>query len=311
MTAGFVHDAVVFDSDDELLAVAGQFIRSGVAQDELVLVDLGPAHASTYRDLFAAEPNVLVTEGLYTRPVETLRCLEAKLRRARAEGLGGARSVGAVDFGTSPSRWREWVHYESVLNEVFASQPWRGLCAYDRRTLPHEIVESARLTHPHLIEHRRRQPSPVYAAPREFARQREYRIAADPLQSGPPHLELVDVADVADMRVDLHLASMCSDGPRARFNDFLSAVNELATNGLVHGRRPVTVRVWVAPDRWVGTVTDRGPGIADPLQGFRRPLLDGSPQQLGLWAVRQLCDVVDFEHTTEGFTVRVVVRDGG
>lgn len=311
MTAGLVHDAVLYDSDEELLAVAVPFIRDGVAHDELVLVDLGASHMPMYRELFSSEPNVVVTEGTYNKPIETLRYIESNIRRARADGLRGARSVGTVDFASHPERWREWVHYESVVNDVFATQPLHGLCAYDKRTLPRQVVESARLTHPYVVEGTRRAPSGGYAEPLAFARHPENRIGPDLLEARQPDIELTDVVDVADMRVDLHLASMSSIGPHARFNDFLSAVNELATNGLVHGRPPITVKVWAAPDRWVGTVTDQGFGIADPLQGFRRPVLDGSAQQLGLWAVRQLCDVVDFQHTPAGFSVRVVARDGG
>ena len=44
-------------------------------------------------------------------------------------------------------------------------------------------------------------------------------------------------------------------------------VSEAVTNALIHGRRPVRFRLWLAPDRIVATVTDRGDGPADPFAG--------------------------------------------
>jgi anti-sigma regulatory factor (Ser/Thr protein kinase) len=77
----------------------------------------------------------------------------------------------------------------------------------------------------------------------------------------------------------------------------------VVSNAHEHGRAPVTLRLWAADAAVVCTVTDRGPGIDDPLVGYARPR-DPS-EGLGLWAARQLCDVLDYERGAEGFAVRI------
>ena len=62
------------------------------------------------------------------------------------------------------------------------------------------------------------------------------------------------------------------------------------------------------------TVTDHGPGIDDPFVGYVQPprKVPGEPVRaggLGLWAARQLCDILDYGSTAEGFTVRLVAQE--
>ena len=84
------------------------------------------------------------------------------------------------------------------------------------------------------------------------------------------------------------------------------AVGEAVTNALIHGRRPVRFRMWVAPHRLVATVTDRGDGPADPFVGLL-PVTDTSSAGLGLWLTHQLCSHVTLDTTDDGFTIRLVV----
>jgi anti-sigma regulatory factor (Ser/Thr protein kinase) len=65
----------------------------------------------------------------------------------------------------------------------------------------------------------------------------------------------------------------------------------------------VVLRLWAADATVVCTVTDQGPGIADPLAGYARPRHPS--EGLGLWATRQLVDVLDYEQAHDGFTVRL------
>jgi anti-sigma regulatory factor (Ser/Thr protein kinase) len=90
--------------------------------------------------------------------------------------------------------------------------------------------------------------------------------------------------------------------------DLVMAVHEVAINGLRHGRPPVTVRLWAAPERVQCAVTDGGPGFEDPFAGYVRGGGDELPEgRFGLWLARQLCDEVVMARTPEGFTTRLVV----
>jgi hypothetical protein len=85
-----------------------------------------------------------------------------------------------------------------------------------------------------------------------------------------------------------------------------SGVSEAISNALIHGRRPVRFRLWLAPDRIVATVTDRGDGPADPFAGLL-PVSKTGPGGLGLWLTHQLCSHVTLDTTDHGFTIRLVV----
>jgi len=83
-------------------------------------------------------------------------------------------------------------------------------------------------------------------------------------------------------------------------------VSEAVTNALIHGRPPVRFRLWLAPDRIVATVTDRGDAPADPFAGLL-PVTDTCSAGLGLWVIHQLCSHVTLDTTDHGFTIRLVV----
>jgi hypothetical protein len=85
-----------------------------------------------------------------------------------------------------------------------------------------------------------------------------------------------------------------------------SGVSEAISDALIHGRRPVRFRLWVAPGRIVATVTDRGDGPADPFAGLL-PVSKTGPGGLGLWLTHQLCSHVTLDTTDHGFTIRLVV----
>jgi two-component sensor histidine kinase len=86
----------------------------------------------------------------------------------------------------------------------------------------------------------------------------------------------------------------------------LIGITEAVTNAQRHGRPPVTVRIWVAPDRIVVTVHDTGHGPADPLAGLV-PGPGSTPDRrlgMGLWVMHQL-DLDIALRRTDGFTVRL------
>ena len=80
-------------------------------------------------------------------------------------------------------------------------------------------------------------------------------------------------------------------------------------NALVHGRPPVSLRAWAAPDRVVVKVTDAGSGPANPYVGMlpRNPEVDPEDANALHLVTRALSDVSLFTDV-DGFTIRLVER---
>jgi anti-sigma regulatory factor (Ser/Thr protein kinase) len=177
-------------------------------------------------------------------------------------------------------------------------------------------VAAMRQAHPSLVEDGRRVRNQDYVEPVQLVTRPEYAGPAEPLEMEPPLLELEGVRDLRHLRNELYPVTILTGLARAKVDDFVKAVGEVAVNAWTHGVDPVRVSLWAAEDRLVCAVTDRGSGIDDPLRGYARSI--GNPttgsvstrEGLGLWAARQLCDILDYRRTEKGFTVRLVAFAG-
>jgi anti-sigma regulatory factor (Ser/Thr protein kinase) len=91
-----------------------------------------------------------------------------------------------------------------------------------------------------------------------------------------------------------------------RIEDLVAAVNEIATNSLVHGGGSGSLRVWRQEDVFVCEVRDAG-RIDDPLIGRVAPPEEQEGGR-GLWLANQLCDLVQVRSFPSGSVVRLHVR---
>lgn len=86
---------------------------------------------------------------------------------------------------------------------------------------------------------------------------------------------------------------------------FVLAVNEAATNAIVHATGVGEVSVWYGGNRLVAEVRDDGPGI-DLAQAPAPPAVDALAGR-GLWLIRRLVDQVSIVNTPGGSLVRLEV----
>ncbi|MGH3488927.1 MAG: anti-sigma factor RsbA family regulatory protein [Actinopolymorphaceae bacterium] len=252
--------------------------------------------------------------GSAGRPAGTIAWYQETLQGEIAAGATRVRGVGEVDFGSTPAQWAEWARFESVINEALAQWPLWGVCMYDTRVLPDAVVRAGQRTHPQLMTATERTANPRYMDPTDFLRSMP-AAGPDPLESTPPVIHVPDLTNLADLRRQVHRACLAGSAvPKDAVAEFVYAINEVATNAVVHGRSPVSVRLWTSADRLLCTVTDRGTGFSDPLAGYLPGSLDvgvGSDADVarhgrGLWLARRLSDHVDAARTADGFSVRVV-----
>jgi anti-sigma regulatory factor (Ser/Thr protein kinase) len=93
---------------------------------------------------------------------------------------------------------------------------------------------------------------------------------------------------------------------RARTDDLVLAVNELATNSVRHGGGEGTLRMWTHENVVVCEIHDAG-HITDPRAGQIPPTPD-QPSGRGLWVVNCLTDLMQIHSSPTGTVVRVHMR---
>jgi anti-sigma regulatory factor (Ser/Thr protein kinase) len=308
---GYFHEAVYYASDEDLLAVVVPFLRGGVAEGEPTVVALGERNAALVRAALPAADSdaILFHPGgdMYARPAAAIRSYRTMLADYTAGGAHQIRIIGELPSSELGVTWDWWARYESAINHAYDEFPLWSMCAYDTRTTSAGVLADVARTHPRAAAPGDRHiPSQDYAEPSRFL-SRRIPVAPDPLQLSPPPVEMKDPAP-ADARAAVARLNDTVPGgilSEDRLADLQLAATEAVANGLTHGTPPVVVRCWVAEDRVVVTVTDRGEGPRDPFAGLQAAA-HAPNGGLGLWLAHQLCDHVAMDHSVDGFTLRMI-----
>ncbi|MGY1825781.1 anti-sigma factor RsbA family regulatory protein [Blastococcus sp. SYSU DS0541] len=304
---GFRHDALFYDSVEELADLAAPFLLEGLAAGDGAVIAAGPAVTAALHDAVENHSLVLVLErhALYRSRTPTAITTFRGLGEQAGPGRR-VRVVGEVDFGTTAADWTEWQRYEAVINAAFASSPLWGLCVFST-ALPEPLLTAARRTHPQLVSRDGRATNADYVDPATYLA--GLSVPDEPLERTPPALVADDVTDFIGLRrtIRRHLSNLA--GPADLLEDFQLAVDEMTSNAVRHGHRPVSLRLWTAPGQLVCTIGDAGTGPADPFAGYGPAHgEDLSAGGMGLWLARQLCDHVALRRDAHGSSVRLTTR---
>ncbi|MGZ4684625.1 MEDS domain-containing protein [Oryzihumus sp.] len=283
----YSHDLLVHDTDEELVRATQDFVAEGLDSGGQVLVHSSRERVPLLQDALRPHPRLTwgYDEDLYQSPTATLFAYQRQL--ALAPEPTQVWVTGTVPLAQGRAAQAAWSRYESMVNVALGSFAFHALCTYDARTLPGHVVEAARAAHPHQGVGPLRQENPDYEPPGAFL--------ANPLAFTPGVPDTAPTADLVlgDLR-ELHLArslvareARASGLPSEARGDFVSAAHEVLANAFRHGAPPVKLEMWVGQGRLTARVTDRGPGLADPMSGVGYPDRGGS---VGLWAARQMCE---------------------
>lgn len=285
----YSHDLLIHDNDQALVDGTSAFVQQALSSGGQVLVHSWEERVAMLHAALGSHPRLEygLDRDLYLSPMSTLFDYE----RAVARSSGAELWVcGSVPFGSDDSAHPAWTRYESLVNEVLGRYPFHALCTYDTRSLPASTVAAARATHPCISNGVDRLDNPGYVTPADFLT--DPRAAAPCPPASAPYAS-VTLHDAHELRYARHLVAEAADATSAlgrdRIEGFVTALHEVVVNGLVHGRPPVKLDVWVDTAKLTCLVVDNGPGIANPLAGYRHPepSLDHGR---GLWLARQLCD---------------------
>jgi anti-sigma regulatory factor (Ser/Thr protein kinase) len=301
---GYLHEAVFYRTDDELLDVAVPFLLDGIEAGEPTLVGFGAPHAGLLRAALPDLPIEFLAAAAYARPASAIAAYRRLLAQYVAAGAQQIRLIGGLTPGILGNTWEWWARYESAVNELYDEYPLWSMCAYDTRITSAPVLDDVARTHPSLAEPAgRHAPSMAYMPPAAFLTAPR-ACEPDPLQCRPPAAVLTDPTLSA---VRQAVEAVNSVGmPDDAVDRLKLAVNEVVANAQQHGHPPVEVRYWAGDGRIVVTVTNKGDPPADPFAGLR-PAAQAPYGGLGLWLVHQICDYVRLDGGLDGFTVTLTV----
>jgi transcriptional regulator with XRE-family HTH domain len=166
------HRALIYETDRELASTVGPFLSEGIERSEALLAVTTRVNIDLLRDYLGADAErveFVERESWYKDPASALHSLEEFLDTRCRAGAQWVRIVGEPIWpGASATETRLWTRYESLLNLALAASPATVLCPYDKRSVPPEVTEQARLTHPHTMGPEGVANSPGYADPAGF-----------------------------------------------------------------------------------------------------------------------------------------------
>jgi anti-sigma regulatory factor (Ser/Thr protein kinase) len=300
---GHMHQALFYRGEREYLDGVMGFITPALAAGEPVTAAIPPVRGESLRRAlngYADEVEILDVFELGRNPARIIPAVERILARHHGSRL---HYVGEPIWpGRSIEEIQEATRHEALINLAWPGAPIRLLCPYDVDGLAPEVLADAEQTHPTIIEQGRARASFAYRGS-EVPSGSDQPLPGVPAEALEQRFALHDLYAVRHLVADEAAAAQMS---QQRVEDLVLAVSEVAANAIRHGHGSGVLRVWRRPDRLFCQVDCRG-HIQDPLAGRRFP----GPQAaggIGLWAVNQLCDLVEVRSSQEGTTVRMHSR---
>jgi anti-sigma regulatory factor (Ser/Thr protein kinase) len=301
---GHYHEAICYDSDENLLTVVVPFLLDGVAAGEPAIASLDDRHTALVRAALPADSGVEFLDGgaTYAKPAAAIQAYRRLMTRHVAGGARQIRIVGEMTPRTAGTTWDWWARYESAINHAYDEFPLWGMCAYDTRITPTSVLADVERTHPWSVrpsgDHVR---NDAYLDPETFLSD-DRPLAPDPLEHTAPLADLLQPTPAAARQAvrDADRGQLPPDSVQ----DLIVAVSEMVTNAHKYGRAPVRMRLWSGADRIVVSISDQGPGPKDPFAGLL-PTARNATGGLGLWITYQSCDHVALQRRPDRYTVRL------
>lgn len=297
------HLALLYATDAEYVEAVGVFVREGVERGEPVLLALPGERLALLRSVLDATAPAVATADMRDLGRNPRRIIPAIRSFLDAHPRRPARFVGEPIWdGRTAAEIHEAEIHEALLNRAFAGAEVTILCPYSTGLADGVLAEAA-ANHPGLIDASRARPSREY---REGGLSPRYH---EPLARPPAGAAVIDfglpmLGDVRRLTARVAGEAGLRDD---RLDDYVLAVNEVATNSVRHATPPASLAVWHAGDLIVSQISDGG-RLADPLVGR---LANGEGGRgRGLPLVDRLCDLVEIRSTDEGTTVQLTVRGG-
>ncbi|HWG98165.1 MAG TPA: sensor histidine kinase [Pilimelia sp.] len=301
----FRHEALLYLDADAYARASVRFIEAGLAADEPVLVAVPQSNIDLLRDHLGAAAGQVRFVDMRRAGRNPNRIIPWVLRAFLDEHPDRrVRIIGEPIWpGRAPEEVPLAIQHEALINRAFAGRLATILCPYDADQLDASILSFANRTHPVVSDGEQARPCASYTDP-----ERVVATFNEPLPDrSAPAAELVFTrATLGELRHRVARFASRLGLADARAGDLQIAVNEVATNTVVHGSGAGRLRMWPEADRVVCEI--QGPGhIADWLAGRLVPPED-SPRGRGLLVANLLCDLVETHTHPTSTTTRLHMR---
>ncbi|MGH3936320.1 MAG: anti-sigma factor RsbA family regulatory protein [Pseudonocardiaceae bacterium] len=303
-----VHEALFYLDVQDYASHIARFLRDGFELAEPALVAVPGPHVDVLRSAMGHDAEQVQFVDMAEAGRNPGRIIPTVLYAFTQEHPGDrVRIVGEPIWpGRSAAEYRAALQHEALINIALAGQEATILCPYDRCRLDLTALADARRTHPVLVKGGRREVSTDYADPRAVADASLRSLPEPPQWWG----DMLVFSSPHELRAVRHFIETHADkaGLAAqRVSDLCLAVNEVATNTLVHTNQAGILSIWQDSDTnsLVCEISDSGQ-LRDRLVG-RIPPAQSEPHGRGLILVNALCDLVEMPtgRIGTGTTVRL------
>lgn len=302
---GFVHSALIYQSQQEYLDFVTRFVSDGLALDESVLVAVPSDELALLHDALGTRES--------SADLQMVDITEVARNPSRLMAMEGTfvddhpdQRVRIVSQVAWPGRTEEelvaCVEHEALVNGAMDGYQVTGLCLYDGSRLDDDVLADARATHPLLWSGDALQRSAEYAP--DAALQRCNR----PLPGNPGAVTYL-VKKSSDLSPARSFATNYAGWmglSQDAIEDLQLVATELASNSLMYTDGACQLAFWHDDGYLVCEARDTG-CFDDPLVGRMDPGPCG-PASRGLYLVNAISDLVRTHTTASGTTIQVYLR---
>ncbi|MFY9487763.1 MAG: sensor histidine kinase, partial [Solirubrobacterales bacterium] len=286
---GFHHEAVFYAGLDDFLTFAEPFLRDAVELHHPTLVAVSERKGAELRRALGDHDDGVMIVDMVDIGANPGRIIPAWKEFLAGHGGPGQtlRGIGEPIWADrTPAQLAEAEHMEHLLNLAFedAESFWIA-CPYDTDTLSSTVIDNARRTHPVLSHAGVTTVSDAYVDPEVAGVPFVGELERAPTTAVEAHFS--SVSDLAALRGLTRRVAADSGLSASRASDLSVAVNELATNSLLHASGRGVLRAWSDTANVYCEISDAGL-IEDRLIG-RIPPSPGQVSGYGVWLVNQLC----------------------
>jgi anti-sigma regulatory factor (Ser/Thr protein kinase) len=301
---GFRHEAFLYSGWAEFVAGTVPFIKGGIEAGEPVLVVESPEKIELLQVALGRDADKVLFADMARVGANPALIIPAwrDFVEHHATDNKRLRGIGEPIWnGRTADQLVECQRHESLLNVAFwQGQPWTLLCPYDVEHLAPAVIDEARRSHEFVSGVGASSPSPDFRGVEACGACFDVPFPAPPAGSRKFSF---DADNLLGLRGQVTRFATATGLSAARATELVTAVNEVATNSIVHGGGKGTLRMWGDGSNIVCEVRDSG--HYDVPLGDRAKPGPGLRESRGLWLANHLCDLVQIRTFADGTVVRL------